>query len=172
MTEELRCYTFTHFMLSPIQQGIQSGHASMELVNRYTVTEGWVNGHAEFLREWIAAHKTIVCLNGGNSKGLHDLYGFLSTDENTFPFVKFHEDEDSMEGILTSIALILPARIFETSQLLRRLHALPVGVEYVHDKRLHEHRFSFQEDQDWRHETFTEWEFELMQRLSRCGLAR
>ena len=172
MREELRCYTFTHFMLSPIQQGIQSGHASMELVNKYMVEQGWQNGYAEQVAEWIKDHKTIVCLNGGNSAGLKDLHEFLGVGLNLFPFVPFYEDEESMEGILTSIATVLPARIFDTSQLIRRLHALPVGVEYVHDKRLHEHRFSFQEDEDWRHETFTEWEFELMQRLSRCGLAR
>ena len=51
---ELRCYTFTDFMLSSIQQGIQSGHAAMELVNKYMVHEGWQNGYAEQVADWVA----------------------------------------------------------------------------------------------------------------------
>lgn len=170
MNEELRCYTFTDFMLRPIQQGIQPGHAALELVNKYMLVTGWQNGHAETIADWIGNHKTLICLNGGMYGDVVETLEFLEGEDNPFPFTGFVE-EANQGGNLTSVAVILPARIFETSGLFRRLHALPVGVEYVHDKRLHEHRFSFQEDNDWRHETFTEWEFELMHRLSKHRLA-
>lgn len=169
--QELRCYTFTHFILSPIQQGIQSGHASMELVNKYVIEQGWINGMADQVYEWIGEHKTIICLNGGNSAGLKDLHEFLDVGLNPFPFVPFHEDEQSLGGLMTSVATILPARIFETSSLLRKWE-LPEGVSYTNDKLLGEHRFTFIEDGETRLETFSEWEYELMQRLNGCGLAR
>ena len=170
MNEELRCYTFTHFILSPIQQGIQSGHASMELVNKYTVEVGWINRMAEQVLSWVGNHKTIICLNGGNSASLKGLYAFLDADENPFPFVPFHEDEETAEGLLTSIATVLPARIFETASLLRK--RLPDGIGYTYDTLLEEHRFTFEKDGDIRLETFSAWEYELMTRLSGCGLAR
>ena len=171
MNKEFRCYTFTHFMLSPIQEGIQSGHASMELVNKYMLEQGWVDGPAEQVSDWIKDHKTIICLNGGNSAGLKDLYAFLNDTQNTFPFVPFYEDEESAEGMMTSIATILPERIFETSELMRR-RELPEGVHYTNDKLLQEHRFTFAEDNETRLETFSEWEYELMTRLNSCALAR
>jgi len=176
MNEELRCYTFTHFMLSPIQQGIQSGHASMELVNKYFVDEdeAYRKDCTDQIFEWIGKHKTIVCLNGGNSKTLGELYDFVDMGEaNPFPYVNFYEDEESLENVMTSVAIILPARIFETAELMRR-RTLPDGVSYTHDRLLNEHRFS------WSHvpggvgrtETYSEWEYELMVRLNGTGLAR
>lgn len=170
MNEEIRCYTFTHFMLSSIQQGIQSGHAATELSDKYMLAEGWQNGYAEELASWISNHKTIICLNGGNSKGLHDLYAFLGNDANPFPFVKFHEDEDSMEGILTSIALILPARIFDGAARLRRQKYDP-QVTVTHDHLLEEVRISWVEGEVAQTDTYNGWEHELMEALNRMRLA-
>ena len=169
--QELRCYTFTHFIVSAIQQGIQSGHASMGLVDKYMVREGWQNGFAEQVADWTANHKTIICLNGGNSASLKELLNFLRHPENPFPVTSFYEDEETAEGLMTSISIILPARIFETASFTRR-RLLPDGISYTHDKLLNEHRFSFEEDGEIRLETYNEWEYELMQRLNGCNLAR
>ena len=177
MNEELRCYTFTHFMLSSIQQGIQSGHASMELVNKYMIDQSWVNEVVEQVADWVSNHKTIVCLNGGNSNGVRDIKGFLDSGmqsgQNTFPYAAFFEDEQSLDGALTSVAVILPARIFETAELMRR-RTLPDGVHYTHDKLLDEHRFSFSHVGGGveRTETYSEWEYDLMILLNSHGLAR
>lgn len=173
MTEELRCYAFTHFIVSSIQQGIQSGHASMELVNKYMVREGWINGFAEQVNDWIKNHKTIICLNGGNSKGLADTLDFLQDKRNPFAVTAFYEDEQTACGLMTSVAIILPARIFETAELMRR-RTLPDGVSYTHDRLLNEHRFSFShvEGGVGRTETYNEWEYELMVLLNSHGLAR
>lgn len=173
MNEELRCYTFTHFILSSIQQGIQSGHASMELVNKYMVHEGWINGFAEQVNDWIKNHKTMICLHGGNSATLEELLDFLQDENNPFPVTAFYEDEQTAKGLMTSVAIILPARIFETAELMRR-RTLPDGVSYMHDRLLNEHRFSFfhVEGGVKRTETYSEWEYELMVRLNSTGLAR
>ena len=178
--QELRFYTFTNFMLSPIQQGIQPWHASMELVNKYMVEQGWVNGMAEQVTDWIANHKTVVCLNGGNAAGVRDIKAFLDlgmqSGQNTFPYAGFYEDEQSLDGALTSVATILPARIFETAALIRA-RTLPPYISYTHDKLLGEHRFanSFinnDGNSEVTLETFSEWEYELMALLNQHGLAR
>lgn len=149
---EYRCYTFTHFMLSSIQQGIQSGHAAMELVNKYydpeEVTYVQDEHNFEIVIDWIRDNKTIVCLNGGNSESMIELVQFLNTYKNPFPWVTFHEDESSMEGILTSIAIILPDRIYNTD--LEELYSMA----------------SFVPGQ------FTEWEWELVNRVKSMSLAR
>jgi hypothetical protein len=140
MTEELRLYTFTHFMLSSIQQGIQAGHAAVELTRR---------GH-DLTIEWAKDWKTMICLNGGNSQELKELVFFLSNHDNTFPWCGFYESNEALDGSLTSIAIVLPARIFGTAENMRKMKA---GEQIPH--------FGF-----------TEWEYELIELLSKTGLAR
>jgi hypothetical protein len=139
-------------MLSSIQQGIQSGHAAMELVNKYYDNQNptyVVDEHNwEVVLDWIQNDKTIVCLNGGNSESMFEWETFLNTYENPFPWVAFHEDESSMEGILTSIALILPERIYGVD--LEELYAM---ASFIPGK-------------------FTSWEWELVNRVKSTGLAR
>lgn len=169
MNEELRLYTFTNFYLSSIQQGIQPAHSQNELMMAAALGE--MPG-SDMLYDWAENHKTIICLNGGDNKGINEWCGFLHHTSNPFPFAPFFESEDALGGIMTSVAVVLPARIFDTASLLRGLHRLPEGVHYTYDKLLGEHRFTFNEDAAIRTETFSEWEFELMQRLNKCGLAR
>jgi hypothetical protein len=170
VSEELRCYTFTNWMLRSIQQGIQSGHASMELVNKYMVEQGWQNGHAETLGDWIKNHKTIICLNGGNADGIREIKQFFDNECNPFPYAGFCEDQQSLDGSLTSVAVILPAKIFDTAQFLR-MRELPPGVSYTFDRLLDEHRYAIDDDDGMRVHTFTPWEHELMVRLNRYRLA-
>lgn len=140
MTEELRLYTFTHFMLSSIQQGIQAGHAAVELTRRGNdLTIKWA-------KEW----KTMICLNGGNSQELKELVFFLSNYDNIFPWCGFSESNEALDGSLTSIAIVLPERIFGTAENLRKMKAGEWMPKFG----------------------FTEWEYELIGRLSKTSLAR
>ena len=168
MTEELRLYTFTNFYLSSIQQGIQPAHSQNELMMAAALGE---MPASDMLYDWADNHKTIICLNGGDNKGINDWCAFLHHTDNPFPFAPFFESEDALGGLMTSVAVVLPARIFDTAGLLRR-RTLPDGTSYAYDKLLSEHRFSYNEDSTIRIETFSEWEYELMQRLNGCGLAR
>lgn len=175
MNKELRCYTFTNYYLSPIQQGIQSAHSTVELFNKYLLKEGWVDGMAEQIKEWATEWKTMICLNGGNSYEVHNIYYFLnSLANNPYPFALFYESEEALNGMITSVAIILPERIFNTATVMRS-RTLPDGVSYTHDKILREHRFSFPDlvDPNKIHiETYSEWEYELMKKLNECTLAR
>jgi hypothetical protein len=152
MTDELRCYTFTLYQLSPIQQGIQAGHAAVELGMRaykrqMTMRNGtWFSIYHEWATQW----KTMVLLNGGDLKELCNLRNFLSGD-TTYPSAAFHESVESLDGILTSVAIILPARIFISAEDLRK--GKPVmSLDYP--------------------DSYSDWELEMIDRLSKTGLAR
>lgn len=165
--QELRCYTFTDFMLSSIQQGIQSGHAAMELVNKYMVSEGWQNGYAEQVADWVANHKTIICKNGGAYADICDWLAFFEDGEasgsHTLPFTGFTE-EAAQGGNLTSVAVILPARIFVGAGLIKKPSD---DVTWAWDYKTKELRLGWaDEDGIMRTETYNEWEHDLMKRLN------
>ena len=172
MNEELRLYTFTNFYLSSIQQGIQPAHAQNELMMAASLGETTDN---EMLYDWAENHKTMICLNGGDFAGISDWCAFLHHSDNPFPFAPFFEAVGAIGPVevMTSVAVVLPERIFDTAGLVRRLVRLPATVNYTHDHLLNEHRFVWFKDANViRDEVFSDWEFELMQRLNKCGLAR
>lgn len=153
MTEELRLYTFTLYQLSPIQQGIQAGHAAVELgmkcySKQMMLREGraWSMYHA-----WATDWKTMVLLNGGDLNELRELSDFFTTGYNMLPWATFYESEESLGGVMTSIAVIVPARIFETVAALRK-RGSTMPTDYP--------------------DGFTEWELEFIDRLANTGLAR
>jgi hypothetical protein len=151
MNDELRLYTFTLYQLSPIQQGIQAGHAAVELGMRCYKNQMTLRSGTDFKTyyDWATNWKTMVCLNGGDLHELCELRSFLNSVQNPLPWVPFYESEDSLGGILTSIAIILPARIFLTAEAARK--KIPLEPE---------------------EDPFTEWEIELIDRLSKASLAR
>ena len=107
----MRLYTFNHYMLSDIQKGIQSGHATVELFAKYKENE--------MLYDWAENHKTHIALNGGNSVDLEELKTFLLGSNIKYPWAVFNEDE-SLGNLLTSISIILPEKIYECARLLRQ----------------------------------------------------
>lgn len=151
MTEELRLYTFTLYQLSPIQQGIQAGHAAVELAMKSYKKQMTLRSGTDFKTyyDWAVNWKTMVLLNGGDLNELRELSDFFTTGANMFPWATFYESEDSLGGCMTSIAVILPARIFLTAEAARK--KIPLEPEEI---------------------PFTEWEIELIDRLSKTGLAR
>lgn len=169
MNEELRLYTFTNFYLHTIQQGIQPAHAQNELMMAASLGE---MPASDLLYDWAENHKTIICLNGGDNKGIKDWCAFMHHSDNPFPFAPFFESEDALGGLMTSVAIVLPAFIFDTAPLLRKLSALPEGVTYTHDKLLNEHRFAWYNNGETIIRTYNDWQMELMGRMNKCGLAR
>ena len=118
---ELRLYSFVNFYLSSIQQGVQTGHAAVDLVRKYTahgnpfrvdITSSQENAVAE----WADEHKTFIILNGGNAERLAQITDVISSNGN-FPWVTFNEDDQSLNGIQTCVAVVLPACIFNAKMV-------------------------------------------------------
>lgn len=149
--EELRCYTFTLAQLNTMQQGIQAAHAIVELGNNAYKKQMRYMDPADFrvYHDWATNWKTMVFLNGGDAVALYDLKEFINSAKNPFPWASFHED-DSFYGALTSIAIILPARIFISAEELRM--GKPVmSLDYP--------------------DSYSDWELELINRLSNARRA-
>jgi len=128
--QEKRCYTFSHFMLSPMAKGIQTLHSTVELFNKYlpnpsndntvNVQEDSNKDAYSILWDWSLNHKTVISLNPGVSGDLDDLYYFLQDPENFYPWADFHEDEYSLKGVRTAISIVLPEKIYETVNILKK----------------------------------------------------
>jgi len=122
--QEWRCYHFGNFYLSSIQQGIQAAHAQMELFNKYTPNLGNMNEvddvpQIDMLFTWSTEHKTMICLNGGMNIDLINIHDILATDRNPYPWSRFLEHGDALNGLLTNLAIVLPEFIFCTAEKIR-----------------------------------------------------
>ena len=110
---EFRFYCFTHFMLSAIQHGIQTGHASVDLVVKYASGSFPNPALASSVSDWARYDKTYVVLNGGNSAGLALVEDLLRAAQDRYPWVSFHEDHDSLCGLKTAVGVLLPKQIWD-----------------------------------------------------------
>lgn len=135
----MKLYTWTHSMLSTKQQGIQSQHATIELFNTYKETDLMDYGRstgdsppkhlvddarkADMLFSWSEDFKTHISLDGGNSIGMNEILEefkmYIENDDMEYPWAVFYEDK-SLEGILTSISIILPEKVYKVSNLVKR----------------------------------------------------
>lgn len=95
----MRFYSFTNSYLSSIQQGIQTAHLIAEMS---------LKGDADFVA-WATRHKTIVVLNGGNSRKIAEAFLFLMAYGNDFPTAIFKEDEESLNDAITAAGIVLPS---------------------------------------------------------------
>lgn len=112
----MRLYTFVNYYLSSIQQGIQTAHLVSELLAKYYLHGDIIKYKDQQTRlfNWAVMHKTIIVLNGGNSKDIEDIYISLKNDAYSLalPFANFYEDEDSLGGIMTCCGLVVPAELY------------------------------------------------------------
>ena len=112
----MRLYSFVNYYLSPLQHGLQTAHCVSELS-----VAGYAPDSLEFkiYNEWATKHKTIIICNGGNSGMLHDtwLEMFTICSKLKLPLVKFYEDEQSLNGALTSVAVVVPDMYYDVKQI-------------------------------------------------------
>jgi len=132
----MRLYSFVNYYLSPLQHGLQTAHC----VGDMSVAYKHNTPQHEVYVDWVTNHKTIIICNGGNSLQLDELYCKLRAWGEKFglPVVRFNEDEQSLNGALTSVAMVIPAQYYEVE--LKRVdptapamyvnkHAVPEFVE-------------------------------------------
>jgi len=117
----MRFYSFTNMYLSPIQKGIQTAHAVHDMFVKYhdSLRENTHDGEWALYEQWAHEHKTIVVLDGGNSAELGNLFSQLDTFTHGYPYVKFHEDDVSLNGALTCVGIILDEKMIELVKMSR-----------------------------------------------------
>lgn len=106
----LRTYVLLHTYFKSLLNGVQGGHACVELSVKYDkATLG-----AAMYKQWAKIDKTLIFLDGGVSMHLHAMLVQLNTLDNSgslLPWASFVEDEATLEGMLTAVAIILPESI-------------------------------------------------------------
>lgn len=140
MNEELRMYCLTMYNLSPIQQGIQSAHAVVEL--------SLLENNKDYI-EWAKNWKTMMVMNGGTSTKR----GALSKTAN-YPLVgsmELHREQLKEFGIqfgefrepdlnysLSGLAFVVPESIFNLDLTLEN----KTTTEYKYAEWLSKFRFA------------------------------
>lgn len=95
-----RLYAFSHSWLSGVQKGIQANHATVSLLRG-----GFRN--RKDVKKWVDEDLTLIQLDGGNCDRLvyiTDLIVFSTR----FSYACFFEDEESLNGAITSVVVVLP----------------------------------------------------------------
>lgn len=122
MAQELRLYSFINFYLSAVQQGIQTGHLAVDMVRKYTKPDSKSlpklkpeiqakeKAKSVMVEEWADKFKTFIVLNGGDNATLGETTELIQTCD--YPWVVFCEDNESLGGLQTGAAMVLPAKIF------------------------------------------------------------
>jgi hypothetical protein len=156
---ELRFYCFINFYLSSIQQGIQTGHASIDLTARLLQTDFYTDAQTKLVREWAEKHKTYISLNGGNHRGIMDATALLERNGH-WPFARFFESEDALGGLQTCVGVVLPDFVFN-AQYDREMSRKADADIYTFT---HENGVTF-------HYTPGHRDYELIKLLKACRLA-
>ena len=106
---EYRMYGFVPYNISPIQQGIQFGHAVVEYGLHY--------GDSMEYKQWAKKDKTFIILNGGTTNNsTPDKFGtmnMLQIDLNVWkiPYATFHEPD--LGDQLTALVFLLDERVWD-----------------------------------------------------------
>lgn len=154
----MRAYFFVNSALSGIQKGLQAAHCVAEMARQSEAKLFAEPGSkASDFTDWAENFKTIVVLEGGFHDDLRWIksyfemgFNFKKTgtkDPSPFSWAAFTEDEETMNGMMTCVGIILPERIYEAAKDYR-------------ENRLD----SFT--------GFTGWEVEMIKLLNSCPLAR
>lgn len=131
---KMRAYFFCNYYLSSIQQGIQSAHCVADMFVRYQMR----SAQKKRLYDWAENHKTMVVLNGGNSKDLDAIYTQLvgSAEQERYPYARFKEDKQSLNSATTCIGIVLPEKIYGFAQELREyenVDDMQLEIKYGHN---------------------------------------
>lgn len=102
-----RMYFFVAGNLSPIQQGIQAGHAALEYARTYY--------HTDLLRDFMKYDKTWIILNGGTTRSDYNDMGTLNQilwdlRKNEILCADFREPD--LNHALTAVCFICDERVY------------------------------------------------------------
>lgn len=117
----MRAYFFVNNLyMRELQWGLQSLHCLGELHNKY---EEQNEVEYNVLREWERDHKTVIFLGAANVAGLLEVYQTFEEmsrfSDLPYPFAKFEEDEQSLNSAITSVGIVIPAKIYDLARLAR-----------------------------------------------------
>jgi hypothetical protein len=133
---EYRMYGLVPYNLSPIQQGIQFGHAVVE----YQQTVKGLSNLEKIYDKWAKQDKTFIILNGGTTNNTIDRLGTLNQHlrtltDNGIGTAVFHEPD--LGDQLTAVVFLVDERVFNREMYPDfQEEKLPYGVRKPSKKAL------------------------------------
>jgi hypothetical protein len=133
---EYRIYGLVPYNLSPIQQGIQFGHAVVE----YQQNVRNLPPHEAIYNKWAQQDKTFIILNGGTTNNNPERLGSLNQHMNTLRdngviLQEFHEPD--LGDQLTAFVFLVDERVFNREMYPDfQEEKLPYGVRKPSKKAL------------------------------------
>lgn len=109
---EFRMYGMVPYNLSPIQQGIQFGHAVVE----YREKISWDEYHLKNYKQWAANDKTFIILNGGTTSNNKNKLGTLNlasihVREMFGTIATFYEED--LNDALTAFVFLVDEMVYD-----------------------------------------------------------
>jgi len=113
---EYRMYGLVPYNLSPIQQGIQYGHALQEYNN--LIREIRTQGEEDAFDQWRFEDKTFIILNGGTTNKNRHKLGTLNQHAETlvelgFRTAEFYEPD--LGDQLTAVVFLVSEKVFNST---------------------------------------------------------
>ena len=104
---EYRMYGLVPYNISPIQQGIQFGHAIVEYGRKKRLVKGY--------KQWASEDKTFIILNGGTTNNNSTSLGTLNQHrqtllQNGIHIAEFHEPD--LGDQLTAVVFLVDEKVF------------------------------------------------------------
>lgn len=174
----MRAYFFGNMYLSSIQQGIQAAHAVSEMFIRFPIQDLAVQRvPGDLILNWAQNHKTMILLNGGYAATIQDLVDFFDKqsmhDTVEYPWAPFYEEQDSLNGALTTVGIILPEKIYLIAAEIRSERASFEGQRLIREMIWEdgeitigpENTIGFDVSKDLVL-SYTKWEAQLIDRLN------
>lgn len=132
-----RLYAFVNNLyMSPIQWGIQTAHCVSSLMAEYFQRQSELPNRFDAVMEWAVGSPTIIVCQGTNVAGLtalNDTLGPLA-DKLDLAWTRFHEDEESLGGVITSVAVLVPETLYDCSvEFERQDNGTRIPVFYTAD---------------------------------------
>lgn len=110
-----RAYFFGNLYISQIQHGIQGSHAVTKMF-RNNQPDLFDPDYAmvDNLNDWADFGLTKIYLQAGfqrNLEVIHDVLSYICP-RLRLPYAKFHEEDDALNGALTSVCVVVPEEVY------------------------------------------------------------
>lgn len=106
-----RLYSLTNMYLSSLQKGLQTAH----LISDLALSAQMDSEVDRVFSAWASEDRTIIILNGGNSLSLERWEQFLREYCQRWPWAAFREDQQSLNGAITAVGVIVPGSVYQNT---------------------------------------------------------
>lgn len=107
---DYRLFCWVNMYLSQIQRGIQTAHVVSQIAVNERDDKNSIYWH------WASLDCTIQVYNGGMYSDISEISNQLQVNHGEYPYAKFYESSAAMNGMLTSVGVILPRKIWQSAK--------------------------------------------------------